>query len=213
MSTSRDEILSHLRVARPALGSIEPEKEHLAVSPLADQSPQGLLDRFVEQARNLACMVYLPASQEEAIGIILDLLGSERSLLAWDYEFIPLPGLAEAFVERGIQIAQQRDASVRIGITGADAALAATGSLVLLTGEGKPRLASLLPPVHVAVIQRSQILADMETWIAGLRQRGVEDFQNIAGAMIISGPSRTADIAMQLILGMHGPGELHILIL
>jgi len=213
MNTSRDQILSHLRAARPALGSIDPEKKHLPVSPLADQSPQGLLDRFVEQARNLASMVYLPASQEEAIRVILDLLGTDRSILAWDYKFIPLPGLAEAFAAQGIQVASQRDATVRLGITGADAALAATGSLVLLTGEGKPRLASLLPPVHVAVIQQSQILTDLETWVAALRQGGVDAFREIASAMIISGPSRTADIAMQLILGMHGPGELHILIL
>jgi len=213
MSTNRDQILNRLRAAHPALGTIEPGDKYLPVSPFMDQSPQGLLDRFVEQAKSLACMVYLPASQEEAIQVILDLLDGDHSVLAWDYKRIPLPGLAEAFTSQGIQIAPQRDASVRVGITGADAALAATGSLVLMTGAGKPRLASLLPPVHIVMIQQSQILTDLEGWVAMLRKEGIDAFRKIANAMIISGPSRTADIAMQLILGMHGPGELHIIIL
>jgi L-lactate dehydrogenase complex protein LldG len=65
----------------------------------------------------------------------------------------------------------------------------------------------------MAVIRQGQILPDLETWVARLRQQGLDAFQDTASAMIISGPSRTADIAMQLILGMHGPGELHIIIL
>ena len=213
MSTSRDQILNRLSTAHPVLGTTEPGEKYIPVSPFVDQSSQGLLDRFVEQAKSLASMVYLPASQEEAIQVILDLLDGDHSVLAWDYEHIPLPGLAEAFASHDIQIAPQRDASVRVGITGADVALAATGSLVLMTGAGKPRLASLLPPVHIVMIQQSQILMDLEAWVAVLRQEGLDTFRKIASAMIISGPSRTADIAMQLILGMHGPGELHILIL
>jgi len=213
MSTSRDQILNRLRAAHPALGTIEPEDKYLPVSPIVDQSHQGLLDHFVEQAKSLASVVYLPASQEEAVQVLLDLLDGDRSVMAWEYKHIPLPGLAEAFASQDIQIAPQRDASVRVGITGADAALAATGSLVLMTGAGKPRLASLLPPVHIAVIEQSQILTDLEAWVSVLRQEGIDAFRKIASAMIISGPSRTADIAMQLILGMHGPGEQHIIIL
>jgi L-lactate dehydrogenase complex protein LldG len=213
MSTSRDEILSRLRRVQPALGAIETEGGHLPVVPLGDLSGPGLLDRFVEQARRLACEVHLPATQAEAIQMILDVLGEERRLLSWDFDQIPLPGLAAAFAAQGIEATTGRDAAVRVGITGADAALSATGSLVLLAGAGRPSLASLLPPVHVAVIRQSQILPDLETWVASLRQQGLDAFQDTASAMIISGPSRTADIAMQLILGMHGPGELHIIIL
>lgn len=213
MTTSRDQILSRLRAAQPALGTIETVWEHLPVVPLVDPSPLGLYNRFVEQARLLACIVHLPTSQVEAIQVILNLLGDERRVLCWDFAHIPLPGLEEAFAAHGILVSEGRDATVRTGITGADAALAATGSLVLLSGAGKPRLASLLPAVHIAVIHQSQILADLETWIATLRKKGLDAFQGAASAMIISGPSRTADIAMQLTLGMHGPRELQIVIL
>ena len=213
MTTSRDLILDRLRSAQPALGTIETIEEQLPVVPLADLSPRGLLNRFVEQASLLESVVHLLATESEAVHVILGLLGGQRRVLSWALEHIPLPGLEEAFAKYGIQVAEEQDATVRVGITGADAALAATGSLLLLSGEGKPRLASLLPPVHIAVIHRTQILADLETWVATLRQQELDAFRETASAMIISGPSRTADIAMQLILGMHGPGELHIVIL
>jgi L-lactate dehydrogenase complex protein LldG len=213
MTTSRDRILSRLRAAQPELGAIETVGDHLPVVPQANPSPQGLLDRFVEQAELLASEVHLAKSPAEAIQLILGLLGEEERVLSWAFEHIPLPGLEDAFVTHAIQLAAGRDETVRVGITGADAALAATGSLVLLTGAGKPRLASLLPPVHIAIIRQSQILADLETWLATLRREGLDAFRETTSAMIISGPSRTADIAMQLMLGMHGPAELHIVIL
>lgn len=213
MTSSRDQILRRLHAIQPELGSIEAAREHLPVVPMTDRSQQGLLTHFVDQARSLEGIVHQPASQGEAIQVILGLLGEERRLLSWAYEHIPLSGLEEAFLKHDIQITTGRDPSMRVGLTGADAALAATGSLVLLSGTGKPRLASLLPPVHIAVINQKQLLADLETWVASLRREGLETFQQAASAMIISGPSRTADIAMQLTLGMHGPRQLHIIIL
>lgn len=212
MSDSRAQILNRLHAARPALGEIETESEHLPVVPRDDLSPKELVDRFVEQARLLDCDIHMPHSQSEAIQLILDLLDDELRVSSWAFSQIPLPGLEEAFTDHGIQIVEGRDATLRVGITGADAALAATGSLVLQTGAGKDRLTSLLPPVHIAVIHQNQILIDLEDWIATIRQKGLVTFREAASAMIISGPSRTADIAMQTIMGMHGPGELHIIL-
>lgn len=212
MSDSRAQILNRLRAASPSLGEIETESEHLPVVPRDDLSPHELVDRFVERARQLDSYIHLPSSQSEAIQLILDLLGDEHRVSCWAFSQIPLPGLEEAFTAHGIQVAEGRDATLRVGITGADAALAATGSLVLQTGAGKARLTSLLPPVHIAVIHQNQILIDLEDWITTIRQEGFETFREAASAMIISGPSRTADIAMQTIMGMHGPGELHIIV-
>ena len=213
MVTSREEILNRLRSVQPEVGDFEVTNDYLPVAPRVDRSPQGLLDLFVEVAQNLSCKVYLPANQSQAIQVILELLDDEQRLLSWDFENIPLPGLAEILSEHGIEISSGRDASVKVGLTGADAALAATGSLVLLTGKGKPRLVSLLPPVHIAVITRQQIIPDLESLMTEFREKKPDVFQQNSSIMIISGPSRTADIAMQLILGMHGPRELHIIIL
>ena len=77
---------------------------------------------------------------------------------------------------------------------------------------GKHRVTSLLPPIHIAIVRRNQILADLETWVARQREPGIDRFRALSSIMIISGPSRTADIAMQLVMGMHGPRELHIIL-
>lgn len=213
MSKSRDEIMGRLRASRPQVGKIEAELERLSVIPKEHLSPQQTVDRFVEQARLLNSNVYVPASADDATRLVMDLLGDDNRVMSWAFKYIPLPGLEAAFTAHGMQVVSARDATIRVGITGVDAALASTGSLILMSGKGKPRLASLLPNVHIAIIRQDQILANLETWVAMLQKRGMDVFQKTANVMIISGPSRTADIAMQLILGMHGPGELHIIIL
>jgi len=134
-------------------------------------------------------------------------------VLCWDFAHIPLPGLDAALDRAGIAVAPPDDASARVGITGVDAALAATGSLVISSGPGKARQVSLLPLVHIAVVRVDQIVPHMEAWIAALRAAGTDAFAAASSTVIVSGPSRTADIAMELILGMHGPGALHIVLL
>ena len=95
-------------------------------------------------------------------------------------------------------------AAAEIGVTGCDAAIAETGSIVLLSGPGKSRSASLLPPVHLAVVRRNELRFSMG-----------EFFKEFAGAMaaaacctFVTGPSRTADIELTLTLGVHGPGKV-----
>ena len=69
-------------------------------------------------------------------------------------------------------------------------------------------MASLLPPIHIAVLRSEQIIKDLESWVA-LQQ----DFGEASNIVVISGPSKTADIAMELVLGMHGPQEVHLLLI
>ena len=212
MTTNREQILDRLRNASPVLGDIIEIGDYLPVVPEAGTSPQGLLEQFVQEAGKLSSAIYQPESRAEAIRNILEVIGEDRRIMSWSFAHIPLPGLDDALKAQGVQTTDERDASMRVGLTGVDAALAATGSLVLLSGDGKPRLASLLPPVHIAVVHCNQILPDLESWMQAIRQQGLETFRAIDSAMIVSGPSRTADIAMQLILGMHGPGALHIIV-
>ncbi len=212
MSTSRDRILDRLRAAQPLAVAVKPSNGHLPMVPLGGQSPAGLRAQFIEQAEKLACIIHQPAAGTDAIQTVLGIIGADRLILSWGLEHIGLPGFAEALATSGIRATQAREASARIGVTGVDACLAATGSLVIATGVGKPRVASLLPPVHIAIVRPGQIIADFETWVALQHRNGPDDFRAQASQVVISGPSRTADIAMQLILGMHGPGELHLVI-
>ena len=101
-----------------------------------------------------------------------------------------------------------------IGITGADYALAETGSLIVLPRRGLSRLVSLVPPVHIALVRPEDILESLDDLFLLRRleyhQRGGEmgSYLNF-----ITGPSRTADIEMTIVEGVHGPKEVHMVIL
>ena len=84
-------------------------------------------------------------------------------------------------------------------------ALADTGSVVLLSSD-EPRARSLLPFVHVTVVREDRILPDLEALFEAL---GPELPSSVA---IVTGPSRSADIEQKLAVGVHGPGEVHVVI-
>jgi len=98
---------------------------------------------------------------------------------------------------------------VDVAITGADWGIAETGSLVLWPDADEPRLMSLAPPVHIALLRAETLyqnfaeLIEAEHWANGMP----------TNALLISGPSKTADIEQTLAYGIHGPKELITLIL
>ncbi len=94
-----------------------------------------------------------------------------------------------------------------VGITGADYGLADTGTLVMLA-TGDPRLVSLLPPVHIALLPVTRLLSGLDELLTVLPQPAAQT----ASMVLITGPSRTADIEQILVRGVHGPGELHVLL-
>jgi L-lactate dehydrogenase complex protein LldG len=94
---------------------------------------------------------------------------------------------------------------IKAGLTGVTAAIVDTGSLLLLGGPGRPFSASLLPEIHIAVVRESDIYANLNQvlQLAAVKQA--------PAAILITGPSRTADIEMTLTIGVHGPGELYVI--
>lgn len=207
--TSRDAILGRLRAARRPFPDIPAPTQHLPISPMADTDSAALKTRFIAEAELLSATIHQPENVEAVLETIFEIIGEEKKVIAW--EALPLPSLHAALTAKGVTLADVRDSAVRVGITGASAALAATGSLVVTSGAGKPRSASLLPPIHIALITENQLLPNFERWIALQRAEGLATFRATANTVLISGPSRTADIAMELILGMHGPRALHII--
>lgn len=98
--------------------------------------------------------------------------------------------------------------SVDVAITGVAAAIAETGTIVCTSGPDQARGASLIPPVHVAIVSASQILPDLCDCLA---QLGGDNLQ--ANVNLISGPSKTADIEGILVTGVHGPVEVHVVLI
>ena len=106
-----------------------------------------------------------------------------------------------------ISTIREPDPTVRAGVTGALCGIAETGSLVLISGAGQTLTASLLPKIHVAVLRTSQLVP---TLAEALRRPEV---RTAPAGVIVTGPSRTADIEMTLTIGVHGPGELHVFLI
>ena len=131
-------------------------------------------------------------------------------LLVWEASFLP-DGLIEQLTDAGIRIShptaetQETSSLVRAGLTGASAGIADTGSLLLLGGPGRPLTASLLPELHIALLWEKDVFENLSQVL----QR--EDVKQSPAAVLITGPSRTADIEMALTIGVHGPGELHVI--
>jgi L-lactate dehydrogenase complex protein LldF len=116
------------------------------------------------------------------------------------------PGaLDEALLEEAeIVVRQAPDAALRVGVTQAVCGMADTGSILIADGEGDPLQASLLPQIHIAVLCASDILPSLSEAVR------LPIVPQSRASVIITGPSRTADIEMSLTIGMHGPGELYV---
>jgi L-lactate dehydrogenase complex protein LldG len=96
-------------------------------------------------------------------------------------------------------------------VSHAFAAVAETGTLVLVSGADNPTTLNFLPDVHIVVVETSDVTPDFETVMARLRSRFGADAMPRTVNMI-TGPSRSADIEQTLILGAHGPRKLHVIV-
>jgi L-lactate dehydrogenase complex protein LldG len=95
------------------------------------------------------------------------------------------------------------------GITSAQWAIAETGTLVLESQRERHRLVSLVPPVHLAVVEAGRIRRTMAEVLAAVNQPG----ELSRAVTFITGPSRTSDIELTLAIGVHGPGQLHVIVI
>ena len=98
--------------------------------------------------------------------------------------------------------------SYDVGISTVQAAIAETGTLVLVSADERHRLVSLVPPVHIAIVDASRICETLAEALTLLRNG-----RDLSRAVtFITGPSRTADIELTLTVGVHGPQELYVIV-
>ena len=109
---------------------------------------------------------------------------------------------------------RQRLAESGMGITGADYAIAETGSVVVLPRQGLSRLVSVVPPVHVAIVRPSDIVGTLDDLFTLRRLEYLRHGGEMGSYLnFITGPSRTADIEQTIVVGVHGPREVHMVLL
>ncbi len=170
------------------------------------QSLADLAGRFAEEITALGGEA-IRCRPGELTSRIIETLGELEVdvIQAWEKSRLP-SGLIEALKEAGVSVTQDADPLIKCGLTGALSGIAESGSLVLPAGPGQAPTASLLPEIHLAVLDSSQIQERLAQVLRLLEVRLA------SSTTIITGPSRTADIEMTLTIGVHGPRRLIVFI-
>ncbi len=170
--------------------------EEIQSPPLpAAPPPQDLIERFCRELTALGGAVERLSAAD--LPARLQAFLAERGAAQALSDDLAAPYLRQAAVLRP-------DPSLPVGVTGALCAVAETGSLVLTSQSANALTASLLPPVHAVILKASQIVPALAEALARPEVRAA------AAGVIVTGPSRTADIEMTLTIGVHGPGELTV---
>ena len=217
----RTEFLQSIR-HRTRVGKYQPTRApDVALTPQGDPRKQEPIEdpasRFFEELGALGGHGRKVRDLWEARDYILS-LAKERNaklVLRWDVEELGELGVDAPLEEAGTEVVVWQDledlretvANADIGLTTAEWAIAETGSLVLAGGPGKGRSVTLLPPVHVAVVPVDRVLGTVPEAIGKYSGGKVP-----ANLCFHTGPSRTGDIEMTLSIGVHGPGEVHVLL-
>jgi L-lactate dehydrogenase complex protein LldG len=152
--------------------------------------------------------------------------GDPKSVAAWQHPLIESLNLPDALSEQGVPVffsdvnapegetLRQRIIDSYIGITSADFCMADSATLVMRTRPGQARTVSLLPSIHIAVIELDRIIADLKELYALLKWDPQESIEGVTNCMtFISGPSKTADIEATMVHGAHGPREVYIFVI
>jgi L-lactate dehydrogenase complex protein LldG len=208
---SREDILKKVRTAlRRSPG--RPPSDMPATHPLPPGTDfEKRMLQFRKAIEELAGKIHFAGSGTDACIYVASLLEG-RSAVASNAPFLRECGItALAGVRTGLTAEEELRklcAAVDIGITSADYALADTGTLVILSSAEEARMISLLPPIHLAVIPHDRILTGLDELFSLVPRPDLKT----SSMVFITGSSRTADIEQILIRGVHGPGEIHVVV-
>jgi L-lactate dehydrogenase complex protein LldG len=204
----------------PALGAVMP-----AIP------PEELIPKFESELAKVSGMAYRCSNLQELEGHLKSIFGeSDGGIVLSRNPLLARLGLPERLQAWGKTVStwsedagdasaaqgptfRERAFAADVGITGVDFVLAESGTLVLSSATEGAQLASLAPPLHVALYRREQVLGSLEEVLERLPVPRQSDTPAPGRAVVfITGPSRTADIEQILIRGVHGPREVHAIL-
>ena len=204
---SREEILTRLN-----------EKDREVTMPAPWQSRRDFVDlaeRFTGALTAVLGEVRRADNLEEAwqiVGEIIEELNAKKVVVNGERPLTEFD-LPQKWSQIDWHIAGKSEGNLRdfctdadLGISGAEVALAETGSVVVTSGPKRSRLATLLPPVHLAIVPTSKLTTDLFTWTA------VRPKQMPANHVFVSGPSKTGDIEQTMAVGVHGPKRFIVIL-
>jgi len=185
-----------------------------------------LIAAFVREAQAGGAEVFQPDTRDRVEETLIDLLKEAgQHAITWPDEDLPIYRIRELLLRADVtrhvpnlardgslrrQTWQNLD-GIRVGLTGALAGIADTGSIVVQSGPHRARAASLLPETHIALLPLDRLYPAMSAFFAAHATQNLTI--NASNLVFITGPSRTADIEMIITRGVHGPRRLCIVLL
>ena len=212
------------------------EESRAILERITDRTPgerEKLLATLIEAAGPINLKVISCEDINSVTAAIVDLVrskdpewGHKKSVVAWQHPLIENLNLPAALSQQDVDLffTDAKDSEEKnlrqhvidsyIGITAADFCMADTATLVMRTRAGQARSVSLVPAIHVAVIELNQIIADLKELYALLKWDPQAKEEGLTNCMtFISGPSKTADIEATMVHGAHGPREVHVFVI
>jgi L-lactate dehydrogenase complex protein LldG len=211
LNPAREEILGKVRMAllRRIDAPAPPIPPSARVAPRAPGDVNAEIEMLLEEIGKLGGTTRRIARRNEVKGALAELVRAEEINKAtlWETAELAESGVAEMLRGLGVEIVSPHAdkgtlAGCDLGVTSVDAALPETGTLLLRSSPERPRMVSLLPRVHLAIVRPSALRADLSQAFAEVKNDGY--------FVLVTGPSRTADIELTVTIGVHGPKSLHV---
>jgi L-lactate dehydrogenase complex protein LldG len=221
---SRDRMLASIE-----LGLGFPSKDEAVLKPPSSghtvswKNPQTPWKDFQKEFEALSGRFHRADHIEEAWEVVRTVLADHniQTAVLWQHPLLEKLGIQALLQDKGVEVFAATDradfltgiAGAELGITAADALLDVSGTIFMTSERGRERATSLVPPVHLAIATADQRLESVRDLLPFWRRLLAEDKGPPSVMTLISGPSRTADIELRLVLGAHGPRAVHLLAL
>ncbi|MCH2133531.1 MAG: LUD domain-containing protein [Phycisphaerales bacterium] len=220
--TTREDILARIRGHIDASGVSPRPTEPVAVRTLGNVTQDDLVEEFAQQLEGVAGCCHRVGTLDEAVTVLAKIIAeSGEGMLARSSETRVIDLVEQAAGAWEVATEQSpREVLLdcAIGVTTASWGIAEHGTIVMPSGDAdldreRTRLVALLPLVHVAILRASDLVGTISEAIARVSSHGVGDRPLPPTVTFATGPSRTADIQQELVLGVHGPHAQHVILL
>jgi L-lactate dehydrogenase complex protein LldG len=186
-----------------------------------------LVEQFAEVLAGVGGRAHGPLPVTQALDLLVRLCreraGGAAVALSTGDPLIGELGVAEHLAEAGLDVLapddvfwRERLAEAGVGVTGAIAGVASSGTVGIVCGPGAPRATSLVPPAHICLVLRGTMVGDLadalRPFTPGDEEQQASGTQLPSGLVWVSGPSRSADLELVLTVGVHGPGSVDVIV-
>ena len=179
-----------------------------------------LVERFAERLAAVGGRAHGPVPVDGAlellVGLCRELAGDSAVAVSTGDPLVGKLGVEGRLEAAGLNVLtpddvfwRERLAEAGVGVTGAVAAVAASGTVGVVCGVGAPRATSLVPPAHICLVFLGTMVEDLAE---ALRRYGPTAGDLPSGLVWVRGPSRSADLELILTVGVHGPGSVDVIV-